>query len=89
MGSVIRGSMGAMCCFCNQSIADGDVDPVELSVASRAEAGRPEGGQYLWCHAACLRAAVHASIPLAVEMQAEFGSARSAVQHVPRSNSNP
>jgi hypothetical protein len=51
------------CCFCGQTIAEREPDPVMLNFA--VEGG---GGQELPSHAACLRRLVHPSVPLAVSI---------------------
>jgi len=52
---------GFQCCFCGKAIEQQGVDPVILNLA--VEGG---GTQQLPCHAACLRHALHSSVPLAL-----------------------
>jgi hypothetical protein len=47
----------AQCCFCGLTIADEGPRRIHLPL----EDG---GSQELYCHRACLRAALHASVPL-------------------------
>jgi hypothetical protein len=47
---------GVACCFCDQPIESGEVDPVELTITAQANRPRTDGFgiQTLWSHAACL-----------------------------------
>lgn len=50
-----------LCCFCNGSIERKQADPVLL------ELPLDDGGtQALYAHLACLRAALHPSVPIAI-----------------------
>jgi hypothetical protein len=49
---------GVMCSFCGETIAPGEIDPVELRITARADRPDPDGFgvQLSWCHATCLEA---------------------------------
>ena len=46
------------CCMCGNTILPNATDPLTLTVTDGDET------QELWCHARCLRRAVHESVPL-------------------------
>jgi hypothetical protein len=52
---------GFQCCFCANSIASSDTDPVVIVISLQGG-----GTQELYAHAKCLQVAVHPSTPLAV-----------------------
>jgi hypothetical protein len=49
---------GVGCCFCDQHIEPGEIDPVTLTIQARSDRPRRDGVgvQTSWCHAACLEA---------------------------------
>jgi len=49
---------GVACCFCDESVVPGPIDPVTLVVQARSDRPRDDGFgvQTMWCHAACLEA---------------------------------
>jgi hypothetical protein len=53
-----RSFAGVGCCFCDQLIEPGEIDPVTLTIEARSDRPRTDGlgVQTSWCHAACLEA---------------------------------
>jgi hypothetical protein len=52
---------GYQCCFCGKEVEHRGIEPVLLTVVLENDAE-----QNLYCHAACLRSALHPSVPLAL-----------------------
>ena len=52
------------CCFCGNGIAVIGPDPGMLSYAPRNYPEPVESAQQMYCHAACLAAALHKSVTL-------------------------
>jgi hypothetical protein len=70
-----RQMAGWMCCFCNESIQQRQADPVFLDIPLE-----DEGTPTLAAHLACLRGALHPSVPLGVfEDQDDLDESRGGV----------
>jgi hypothetical protein len=51
------------CCFCGGGITEDPPDPCNL-VLTYNNPDNPEGTQYLWSHARCLKQRLHSSVPV-------------------------
>ena len=61
------------CCFCGETIEARDYDPCSLALRTRFLAPETEQmNQQLFCHADCLRAVIHVSVPLSAVNPAIF-----------------
>jgi len=48
------------CCFCNQRVEAGDVDPCDINIITKIDRPRDEReSQVFYCHMECFKARMH------------------------------